>query len=140
METQDPEPCGNTVDKSVDIDLTKLDEADSKATHDRALILSHNADGCRSHNEQPKSSSASSSNAQIKKLEKAVWKRLREQHKKDMEQRVEQLVVKLIERLAPFVNAGHGGDINNAETKRLRACILAEAEYLKLSNYGVEVR
>ena len=49
------------------------------------------------------------------------------------------MLEKLIQRIRPFVNAKHPGDINDAETKAFEARIRTEAEDLKLESFGIEV-
>lgn len=53
--------------------------------------------------------------------------------------RVEALREKLIQRIRPFVEAKHPGDINDSETKAFEARIRTEAEDLKLESFGIEV-
>ena len=53
--------------------------------------------------------------------------------------RVEKLKEKMIQRIRPFVEAKHPGDINDPETKAFEAKIREEAEDLKLESFGIEV-
>ena len=56
-----------------------------------------------------------------------------------MEARVKMLTEKLIERIRPFVDAQHPGDLNDPETVAFQEKMLREADDLKLESFGVEV-
>ena len=56
-----------------------------------------------------------------------------------MEERVETLAKKLIERLRPFVEAKNPGAHNDPETKAFEEKMRREADDLKLESFGVEV-
>ena len=71
---------------------------------------------------------------QKKKLED-----LEEERRKRMQERIETLTKKLVERLRPFVEAVKPGDKDDAETKAFEAKMKKEAEDLKLESFGIEV-
>ncbi|ORY21105.1 X-domain of DnaJ-containing-domain-containing protein [Naematelia encephala] len=53
--------------------------------------------------------------------------------------RVKELQEKLVQRIRPFVDAKHPGDINDPETKAFEGRIRTEAEDLKLESFGIEL-
>ena len=67
-------------------------------------------------------------------VEKGLGKR-----KKNMEERVETLAKKLVDRLRPFIEAKHPGDKDDPETKAFEARMRREADDLKLESFGVEL-
>lgn len=56
-----------------------------------------------------------------------------------MQERIETLTKKLVERLRPFVEAVKPGDKDDAETKAFEAKMKKEAEDLKLESFGIEL-
>ncbi len=56
-----------------------------------------------------------------------------------MQERVETLTKKLIERLRPFVEAKKPGEKDDAETLAFEAKMRREVEDLKLESFGIEV-
>ena len=69
--------------------------------------------------------------------------KLREQERarrKVMQERVEMLGAKMVERLRPFVEAERPGAEGDPETKRFEEGVRREVEDLKLESFGVEVR
>ncbi len=65
---------------------------------------------------------------------------LEAERKKNMEERIESLHKKLIDRLRPFVEAKNPGAQDDPETKSFEERIRREADDLKLESFGVEVR
>lgn len=72
---------------------------------------------------------------QKKKLEE-----LEKERRKAMEERVNMLTDKLIERIRPFVEAQHPGDEHDPETTAFQQKMQREADDLKFESFGVEVR
>jgi len=64
---------------------------------------------------------------------------LEEERKKVLEERVNTLTAKLIDRLRPLVEAKHPGDDDDPETIAFREKVRLEAEDLKLESFGVEL-
>lgn len=62
------------------------------------------------------------------------------ERRKNMEERVETLSKKLIDRLRPFVEAKNPGAADDPETKSFEEKMRREADDLKLESFGVEVR
>lgn len=62
------------------------------------------------------------------------------ERRKNMEERVETLYKKLIDRLRPFVEAKNPGALDDPETKTFEERMRREADDLKLESFGVEVR
>ena len=71
--------------------------------------------------------------------QKAKLEELDKQRREKMEARVDMLVVKLIERLRPFVEAHNPNDPQDPEVKAFLQKMQLEAEDLKLESFGVEV-
>ena len=59
--------------------------------------------------------------------------------RKAMQDRVESLTLKMIERLRPFVDATNPGGVNDAESQAFAEKIKREADDLKLESFGVEL-
>jgi len=59
--------------------------------------------------------------------------------RKAMNDRVESLTQKMIERLRPFVDATNPGGVNDAESQAFAEKIKREADDLKLESFGVEL-
>lgn len=72
--------------------------------------------------------------------QKKKLQELEEERRKHMEERVETLTKKLIDRLRPFVEAQNPGAKDDSETKAFEARMKREADDLKLESFGVEVR
>ncbi|KAI0769224.1 X-domain of DnaJ-containing-domain-containing protein [Irpex lacteus] len=64
---------------------------------------------------------------------------LEAERKKNMEERIESLHKKLIDRLRPFVEAKNPGAQDDPETKSFEERIRREADDLKLESFGVEL-
>lgn len=62
------------------------------------------------------------------------------ERRKNMEERVETLSKKLVDRLRPFVEAKDPGAHDDPETKSFEEKMKREADDLKLESFGVEVR
>ena len=62
------------------------------------------------------------------------------ERRKNMEERVETLAKKLVDRLRPFVEAKNPGAHDDPETKAFEERMRREADDLKLESFGVEVR
>ncbi|KAG8887474.1 hypothetical protein FRB98_009555 [Tulasnella sp. 332] len=71
---------------------------------------------------------------QRKKIEEMETKR-----KKDMQERVDMLAKKLIDRIRPFVDAKHPGVATDPETVAFTEKIKQEADDLKLESFGIEL-
>lgn len=56
-----------------------------------------------------------------------------------MEDRINDLTKKLIERIRPFVEAKHPGEKGDPETQAFEAKMKREADDLKLESFGVEL-
>lgn len=71
--------------------------------------------------------------------QKAKLQELENERRKAMEERVEALHRKLIDRLRPFVEAKNPGAPNDPETKVFEEKMRREADDLKLESFGVEL-
>lgn len=71
--------------------------------------------------------------------QKKKLQELEEERRKNMEERIEGLTKKLVDRLRPFVHAKHPGDKDDPETQAFEAKMRLEAEDMKLESFGVEV-
>ncbi|WWD17241.1 hypothetical protein CI109_101679 [Kwoniella shandongensis] len=71
--------------------------------------------------------------------QKAQLEAIEKKQEAERKSRIEALQSKLIQRIRPFVDAKHPGDINDPETKVFEARIKVEAEDLKLESFGVEM-
>ncbi|KAI0079403.1 DnaJ-domain-containing protein [Panus rudis PR-1116 ss-1] len=99
----------------------------------------------------PDETSSKSSNAHKDKKEKEKGKNkltpeqkkklqeIEEERKRNMEERIETLEKKLIDRLRPFVEAKNPGDKDDPETKAFVAKMKQEADDLKLESFGIEL-
>ena len=124
----------------------KSTEAASGAAHDGALTPSPaTTPGEGGDQKHLASSSASAHKEKDKKKpkitpeQKKKLQELEEERRKNMEQRIESLTAKLVDRLRPFVHAKHPGDKDDPETRQFEAKIRQEADDLKLESFGVEV-
>ncbi|KAI0704502.1 X-domain of DnaJ-containing-domain-containing protein [Cerioporus squamosus] len=64
---------------------------------------------------------------------------LEDERRKNMEERIETLTKKLIDRLRPFVEAKHPGDKDDPETAAFERRMRSEADDMKLESFGVEL-
>ena len=71
--------------------------------------------------------------------QKKKLQELEDERKKNLEDRIETLRSKLVERLRPFVEAKHPGDKDDPETKLFESKMRSEADDLKLESFGVEL-
>ena len=71
--------------------------------------------------------------------QKQKLQELEVERKKNMEERIESLHKKLIDRLRPFVDAKNPGAPDDPETKTFEEKMRREADDLKLESFGVEV-
>lgn len=78
--------------------------------------------------------------AKLTPEQKQKLEAISDEREKAMEKRVEDLTVKLKERLRPFVHAQNPGEKDDPETKAWEEKMRREAEDLKLESFGVEVR
>lgn len=65
---------------------------------------------------------------------------LDQERRKAMEERINSLTQKLIDRIRPFVEAAHPGEKDDPETIVFQQRMQREADDLKLESFGVEVR
>lgn len=72
--------------------------------------------------------------------QRAKLEEVERERRKRMEERVEALVVKLIDRVRPFVDAKNPQDPNDPELILFVSKMRREAEDLKLESFGIEVR
>ncbi|KAI0682116.1 X-domain of DnaJ-containing-domain-containing protein [Cytidiella melzeri] len=77
--------------------------------------------------------------AKLTPEQKQKLQELEVERKKNMEERVEQLHKKLIDRLRPFVEAKNPGAPDDQETKLFEEKMRREADDLKLESFGVEL-
>lgn len=78
--------------------------------------------------------------AKITPEQKKKLQELEEERRKNMEERIDTLTKKLVERLRPFVHAKRPGDKDDPETQAFEAKMRREADDMKLESFGVEVR
>ncbi|KAH9913559.1 DnaJ-domain-containing protein [Epithele typhae] len=71
--------------------------------------------------------------------QKKKLQELEEERRKAMQERVDALTGKLVDRLRPFVEAKHPGDKDDPETRAFEARMRREADDLKLESFGVEL-
>ena len=72
--------------------------------------------------------------------QKQKLQELEDERRKNMEERINTLTDKLIERLRPFCHAKRPGDKDDPETQQFEAKVKREAEDMKPESFGVEVR
>lgn len=71
--------------------------------------------------------------------QKKKLQELEDERRKNMEERINTLAKKLVDRLRPFVHAKRPGDKDDPETLQFEAKMKLEADDLKLESFGVEV-
>ncbi|EIN09571.1 DnaJ-domain-containing protein [Punctularia strigosozonata HHB-11173 SS5] len=79
------------------------------------------------------------SSAKLTPEKKKELHELEEARRKRMQDRVDMLTKKLVERLRPFVEAKHPGEKDDPETRAFEEKMRREAEDLKLESFGVEL-
>ncbi|CDO69779.1 hypothetical protein BN946_scf184766.g24 [Trametes cinnabarina] len=77
--------------------------------------------------------------AKLTPEQKKKLQELEEERRKAMEERIETLTKKLVERLRPFVEAKRPGDKDDPETLAFEQKMRREADDLKLESFGVEL-
>ena len=78
--------------------------------------------------------------SKISPEQKQKLQQIEDERRKNMEERIDTLTKKLVDRLRPFVEAKHTGAKDDPETKSFEEKIKREADDLKLESFGVEVR
>lgn len=71
--------------------------------------------------------------------QKKKLQELEDERRKNMEERIETLTRKLVDRLRPFVHAKRPGDKDDPETRAFEAKMKQEADDMKLESFGVEL-
>ena len=77
--------------------------------------------------------------AKITPEQKQKLHELEQERRRNMEERVETLTKKLVDRLRPFVHAKHPGSKDDPETQAFEQHVWLEADDMKLESFGVEV-
>ncbi|PWN39708.1 DnaJ-domain-containing protein [Ceraceosorus guamensis] len=77
--------------------------------------------------------------AKLTPEQRAKLEELEREKEVQEKQRVEDLTRKLKDRIRPFVEAKHPGDVNDSETQIFERKMREEAEDLKLESFGVEL-
>ncbi|OCH85934.1 DnaJ-domain-containing protein [Obba rivulosa] len=93
----------------------------------------------REHGKEREKDTHGKKRAKLTPEQKKKLHDLEEERRRNMEERVKTLAVKLVDRLRPFVEAKHPGDKDDPETVAFEAKMRREADDLKLESFGVEL-